>query len=228
MRSCLAKSKAYLVPLHFYPSAYGWFSSRFLHGSATIECKESFEHESSTWLRFVSAFELVHSSSTVDNLQILSRCTNQTQLSSPLTRCVNGIKTSHFKLRKKASSRISPKLYIKNYAVAMRCPQSSYTGIIHSQTAYPSPFTDAERLSQGSHPGGRKLNFHVSKPSIFSLCSQLRLSIPSASSQARPAPKPRPTQAGQALRLNRSTEKTTPKDRPREERMIMEEIARSH
>lgn len=52
--------------------------------------------------------------------------------------------------------------------------------------------------------------------------------IPSASSHARPAPKPRPTQAGQALRLNSSTENMTPKERPREERMIMDEMARSH
>lgn len=140
---------------------------------------------------------------------------------------MNGIETNHFNLRKNARSRISPKLYIKNHAVAMRCPQSSYTGIIHSQTAYPSAFTDAERLSRGSHPGGRKLSFMSVSP-IFCLCSQFRLNIPSASSQARPAPKPRPTQAGQALRLNKSTEKTTPKDRPREERMIMEEMARSH
>lgn len=52
--------------------------------------------------------------------------------------------------------------------------------------------------------------------------------LPSASSQARPAPKPRPTQAGHALRLNKRTEKITPNDRPREERMIMEDMARSH
>jgi hypothetical protein len=54
------------------------------------------------------------------------------------------------------------------------------------------------------------------------------VNIQSASSQARPAPKPRPTQAGQARRLNRRTEKTTPKDRPREDLMIIEEMARSH
>jgi hypothetical protein len=50
----------------------------------------------------------------------------------------------------------------------------------------------------------------------------------SASSQARPAPKPRPTHAGHVLRLNSSTENITPKERPRVERMIIEEIARSH
>lgn len=55
-----------------------------------------------------------------------------------------------------------------------------------------------------------------------------KVNIPSASSQARPAPKPRPTHAGQALRLNRRTEKTTPKERPREDLMITEEMARSH
>lgn len=54
------------------------------------------------------------------------------------------------------------------------------------------------------------------------------VNIQSASSQARPAPKPRPTQAGQARRLKRRTEKTTPKERPREDLMIMEEMARSH
>lgn len=47
-------------------------------------------------------------------------------------------------------------------------------------------------------------------------------------SQALPAPNPRPTHAGQALLLNNKTEKTTPKDRPREERMTMEERQRSH
>lgn len=47
----------------------------------------------------------------------------------------------------------------------------------------------------------------------------------SASSQARPAPTPNPTHAGHALRLNKRTEKTTPKDRPRVERMRNEEIA---
>lgn len=52
--------------------------------------------------------------------------------------------------------------------------------------------------------------------------------ILSASSQARPAPNPRPTHAGQALRLNKSTEKTTPNERPSEDLMIMEEMARSH
>lgn len=41
----------------------------------------------------------------------------------------------------------------------------------------------------------------------------------SHSSQALPAPNPKPTKAGQALRLNRRTEKMTPKEAPRVERM---------
>jgi len=52
--------------------------------------------------------------------------------------------------------------------------------------------------------------------------------IPSASSQARPAPKPVPSHTGHALRLNRSTEKITPKENPRPDRMTKEERARSH
>lgn len=52
--------------------------------------------------------------------------------------------------------------------------------------------------------------------------------IPSASSQALPAPNPNPTHAGHALRLNRRTEKTMPKEAPRVERMRKEEIAWSH
>lgn len=55
-----------------------------------------------------------------------------------------------------------------------------------------------------------------------------RGNIQSASSYARPAPKPRPTQAGQALRLKSRTERTTPKPRPMEERTIKDEMARSH
>lgn len=43
---CLAKSKAYPVTLHFYPFACAWLLSRFLHGSAAIKRKESFEHDS--------------------------------------------------------------------------------------------------------------------------------------------------------------------------------------
>lgn len=52
--------------------------------------------------------------------------------------------------------------------------------------------------------------------------------IQSASSHARPAPKPNPTHAGHALRLNNRMEKTTPKPRPTDDRMRREEIARSH
>lgn len=48
------------------------------------------------------------------------------------------------------------------------------------------------------------------------------------SSYALPAPKPRPTKAGHARRLKMRTEKTTPKDRPRDERMRRDERQRSH
>ncbi|KAL8759591.1 MAG: hypothetical protein Q9184_003574 [Pyrenodesmia sp. 2 TL-2023] len=54
------------------------------------------------------------------------------------------------------------------------------------------------------------------------------LRVPSASSQALPAPKPSPTHAGHALRLNKRTEKTTPNERPREERIRKDDIAWSH
>lgn len=50
----------------------------------------------------------------------------------------------------------------------------------------------------------------------------------SHSSHALPAPKPRPTNAGHARRLNRRTEKTTPNETPRPERMSIEERQRSH
>jgi hypothetical protein len=65
-------------------------------------------------------------------------------------------------------------------------------------------------------------------PTIQNHERYVEVNIPSDSSQARPAPKPRPTHAGQALRLNSRTEKTTPKDRPRDDLIIMEEMARSH
>ena len=52
--------------------------------------------------------------------------------------------------------------------------------------------------------------------------------IPSASSQALPAPKPVPNHTGHVLRLNRSTENMTPKENPSVDRTIKEEIARSH
>ena len=55
-----------------------------------------------------------------------------------------------------------------------------------------------------------------------------RLNELSHSSHALPAPNPRPTNAGHARRLKRSTEKTTPNDRPRPERMSIEERQRSH
>lgn len=54
------------------------------------------------------------------------------------------------------------------------------------------------------------------------------LNVASASSQALPAPNPNPTHAGHALRLNRRTEKTTPKERPMEERIRREDRAWSH
>ncbi|KAF4636308.1 hypothetical protein G7Y89_g1788 [Cudoniella acicularis] len=60
-------------------------------------------------------------------------------------------------------------------------------------------------------------------PSLFVLRK-----LPLHSSYARPAPKPKPTKAGHALRLNSRTEKTTPKERPREERIRREERQRSH
>jgi len=50
----------------------------------------------------------------------------------------------------------------------------------------------------------------------------------SHSSQARPAPNPRPTNAGHARRLKSRTEKTTPNETPRPERMSMDERQRSH
>ncbi len=53
-------------------------------------------------------------------------------------------------------------------------------------------------------------------------------SLPSASSQARPAPKPVPSHTGKALLLNSSTENMTPKEKPRPERITNEESARSH
>lgn len=55
-----------------------------------------------------------------------------------------------------------------------------------------------------------------------------RLNELSHSSHALPAPKPRPTKAGHARRLKRRTEKMTPKETPRPERMSIEERQRSH
>lgn len=54
------------------------------------------------------------------------------------------------------------------------------------------------------------------------------LNEPLHSSYALPAPKPKPIQAGHALLLNSSTEKTTPNDRPSDERISREERHRSH
>ena len=61
----------------------------------------------------------------------------------------------------------------------------------------------------------------------FGVCNKCRLTL-SHSSHARPAPKPNPTYAGHARRLKRRTEKTIPNDRPRPERMSIEERQRSH
>lgn len=52
--------------------------------------------------------------------------------------------------------------------------------------------------------------------------------LPLHSSYALPAPKPAPTKAGHARRLNRRTEKTTPKPTPILERTRREERQRSH
>jgi hypothetical protein len=51
---------------------------------------------------------------------------------------------------------------------------------------------------------------------------------PLHSSYARPPPNPNPTHAGHALLLNSRTEKTTPKDRPSDERIRRDERQRSH
>jgi hypothetical protein len=48
------------------------------------------------------------------------------------------------------------------------------------------------------------------------------------SSYARPAPNPSPTRAGHARRLKRRTEKTTPKERPIEDRIRSEARQWSH
>lgn len=56
----------------------------------------------------------------------------------------------------------------------------------------------------------------------------VRIKLELHSSYALPAPKPKPTNAGHARRLKRRTEKTTPKERPREERMRRDERQRSH
>jgi len=50
----------------------------------------------------------------------------------------------------------------------------------------------------------------------------------SHSSQALPAPNPRPTQAGHALRLKSRTENTTPNDSPKDERIRKDERHWSH
>jgi hypothetical protein len=101
---------------------------------------------------------------------------------------------------------------------------SRYTGIIHNQMLNLFNVLPTQRISDRRVSPTERSYPHISRHTSY----YTDRNLPSASSQARPAPKPRPTQAGQALRLNRRTEKTTPKERPREERMIMEEMARSH
>jgi len=61
---------------------------------------------------------------------------------------------------------------------------------------------------------------------LISRAACLRLEL--HSSYARPPPNPRPTMAGHDLRLNSSTEKTTPKPRPRVDFIRRLERQRSH
>ena len=76
----------------------------------------------------------------------------------------------------------------------------------------------------GVDEGAPRLNKAV-KRSVLNPAAVSSNVLPSASSHARPAPKPSPTQAGQALRLKSRTDATTPKERPSEERMRSEEMA---
>lgn len=112
--------------------------------------------------------------------------------------------------------------------IMYRRPQgTSITGVLSANT----PFDPHVRTSlRPSLPVAAPplLNVAVAclaEPLIRASCTSF---LPSASSQALPAPKPSPTQAGHALRLKRRTEKTTPKERPRDERMRKEERAWSH
>ena len=56
----------------------------------------------------------------------------------------------------------------------------------------------------------------------------LKCCVPSASSYALPAPNPVPSHTGHDLLLNNRTENMTPKEKPSEDLMTKEEIARSH
>ena len=72
-------------------------------------------------------------------------------------------------------------------------------------------------------------NLYIANYKIFEIVhpfKSFRLKL--HSSYARPAPKPTPANAGQALRLNRMTEKTTPKPRPRVDLTRRFERQRSH
>lgn len=66
--------------------------------------------------------------------------------------------------------------------------------------------------------------FHACFLMSFAACLRFQLH----SSYALPAPKPAPTNAGHALRLNRRTEKTTPKPRPSVDLMSRLDRQRSH
>lgn len=78
---------------------------------------------------------------------------------------------------------------------------------------------------------GRSITSSKTCCMIISLTSSdtaTRHDVPSASSQARPAPNPAPNKTGQALLLNRSTENITPNDAPRPVRIRPLDNALSH
>jgi len=101
-----------------------------------------------------------------------------------------------------------PKAIITPISTALHCGRS---------TLKPSLVGAAARLN------ATKLCQRYDLDSFFSMQPTL-----SHSSQALPAPKPRPIHAGHALLLNSSTEATMPKDRPRDERMSTDDRQRSH
>jgi len=114
--------------------------------------------------------------------------------------------------------------------VSLSNPKSYYTAI-SLYDKYPSHEPDLSPKSLLlSHPRKHTPSkFHglrTRNPSFEGAAA--RLNELSHSSHARPAPKPNPTYAGHARRLKRRTEKTMPKERPRPERMSMEERQRSH
>jgi hypothetical protein len=109
-------------------------------------------------------------------------------------------------------------------------------------TTTPQPVVVAPtQVSQGHHlsvltfrspsvVSGRspRLKFAANRSVHSASTIQGRCSIPSASSHARPAPNPVPNQTGHARLLKRSTEKITPNEKPRPDRITREESARSH